>query len=156
MELLLTAVPVKTKDFTWNSSLNFSYNKNEVKRITDDINEFILETARTGHDGDNCGPAFIYHEVGEPYGIIKGESYKRNDKGEIMFDDNGLPMKGGIKKLGESVAPYTLGFSNSFKAVVNYCVAKRSLFSIIDSLSKAFAWFASFLSTVTTTLNQFK
>ena len=41
-------------------------------------------------------------------------------------------------------------------AVVNYCVAKRSLFSIIDSLSKAFAWFASFLSTVTTTLNQFK
>ena len=42
------------------------------------------------------------------------------------------------------------------EAVVNYCVAKRSLFSIIDSLSKAFAWFASFLSTVTTTLNQFK
>ena len=42
------------------------------------------------------------------------------------------------------------------KAIVNYCVAKRTLFSIIDSLSKAFAWFASFLSTVTTTLNQFK
>ena len=44
----------------------------------------------------------------------------------------------------------------SVLAVVNYCVAKRSLLSIIDSLSKAFAWFASFLSTVTTTLNQFK
>ena len=44
----------------------------------------------------------------------------------------------------------------TYTAVVNYCVAKRSLFSIIDSLSKAFAWFASFLSTVTTTLNQFK
>ena len=114
VELLLTAVPVKTKDFTWDTSFNFSYNKSEVKKITDEIDEFILETARTGHDGDNCGPAFIYHEVGEPYGIIKGESYKRNDKGEIMYDDNGLPMKGGIKKLGESVAPYTLGFSNSF------------------------------------------
>lgn len=114
VELLLTAVPVKTKDFAWNTSFNFSYNKSEVKKITDEIDEFILETARTGHDGDNCGPAFIYHEVGEPYGIIKGESYKRNDKGEIMYDDNGLPMKGGIKKLGESVAPYTLGFSNSF------------------------------------------
>lgn len=114
VELLLTAVPVKTKDFTWDTSFNFSYNKSEVKKITDEIDEFILETARTGHDGDNCGPAFIYHEVGEPYGIIKGESYKRNDKGEIMYDDNGLSMKGGIKKLGESVAPYTLGFSNSF------------------------------------------
>ncbi|EJW98193.1 TonB-dependent receptor plug [gut metagenome] len=114
VELLLTAVPVKTKYFTWNTSFNFAYNKSEVKKITDEIDEFILETARTGHDGDNCGPAYIYHEVGEPYGIIKGESYKRNENGEIMYDENGLPMKGGIKKLGESVAPYTLGFNNSF------------------------------------------
>ena len=113
IELLLTAVPVKTRNFTWNSSLNFSYNKSEVKRITDEIDEFILETARTGHDGDNCGPAYISHEVGEPYGIIKGLAYKRNDKGEIMYQ-NGIPMNDGIKKLGESVSPYTLGFSNSF------------------------------------------
>ena len=113
IELLLTGVPVKTKDFTWNSSFNFSYNKSEVKKITDEVDEFILETARTGHDGDNCGPAYIYHQVGQPYGIIKGVAYKRNDKGEIMYKD-GLPMQGGIQKLGESVAPYTLGFSNSF------------------------------------------
>ena len=113
IELLLTAVPVKTKHFTWNSSFNFSYNKSEVKHITDDINEFILDRSRTGYVGDNCGPAYIYHEVGQPYGIIKGVTYKRNDKGEIMYQ-NGLPMRGEIKKLGESVAPYTLGFSNSF------------------------------------------
>lgn len=113
VELLVNAVPVKTKDFSWNTTLNFSYNKSEVKRITDEIDEFILETARTGHDGDNCGPAYIYHQVGEPYGIIKGIAYKRNDKGEIMYQ-NGLPMNDGIKKLGESVSPYTLGFCNSF------------------------------------------
>ncbi len=113
IELQITGTPVKTKDFSWNSTFNFAVNKSEVKRITDEIDEFILETARTGHDGDNCGPAYIYHQVGEPYGIIKGIAYKRNDKGEIMFQ-NGLPMQDGIKKLGESVAPYTLGFSNSF------------------------------------------
>lgn len=113
VELLLTATPVETRNFAWNSSFNFSYNKSEVKYITDDIKEFILETARTGHDGDNCGPAYIYHEVGEPYGIIKGVSYKRNDKGEIMYE-NGLPMKGDIKKLGESVSPFTIGFNNNF------------------------------------------
>lgn len=113
VELLLTAVPVKTGHFTWNTSFNFAYNKSEVKKITDEINEFILETARTGHDGDNGAEAWIYHEVGEPYGIIKGFSYKRNDKGEIMYKD-GLPMKGEIKKLGESVSPYSLGFTNSF------------------------------------------
>lgn len=113
VELLLTAVPVKTRNFVWDSSLNFAYNKSEVKKITDEISEFILETARTGHDGDNGAEAWIYHEVGEPYGIIKGFSYKRNDRGEIMYKD-GLPIKGEIKKLGESVSPYSIGFTNSF------------------------------------------
>lgn len=113
IEIMLTAVPVKTRDFTWNASFNFAYNKSEVKHITDDIDEFILETARTGHDGDNCGPAYIYHEVGEPYGIIKGVAYKRNEQGEIMYK-NGLPMTDGIQKLGESVSPYTLGLTNNF------------------------------------------
>lgn len=113
VEIMLTAVPVKTRHFTWNASFNFAYNKSEVKHITDEIDEFILETARTGHDGDNCGPAYIYHEVGEPYGIIKGLAYKRNEQGEIMYK-NGLPMNDGVKKLGESVSPYTLGLTNNF------------------------------------------
>ena len=113
IELLLTGTPVKTKHFEWEAAFNFAYNKSEIKRITDNISEFILETSRTGHDSDDCGPAWIYQEVGQPYGIIKGVSFKRNEKGEIMYKD-GLPMKGEITKLGESVHPYTLGFSNTF------------------------------------------
>lgn len=113
IELLLTGTPVRTRHFTWDTSFNFAYNKSEIKRITDDISEFILETARTGHSSDDCGPAWIYQEVGQPYGIIKGVPFKRNDKGEIMYK-NGIPMKGEITKLGESVHPYTLGFSNTF------------------------------------------
>lgn len=113
IELLLTGTPLRIRHFSWDASFNFSYNKSEIKRITEDITEFILETSRTGHDSDGCGPAWIYQEVGEPYGIIKGVAFKRNDKGEIMYKD-GLPMKGEITKLGESVHPYTLGFSNTF------------------------------------------
>ena len=112
IELLLTAVPVKTRNFTWNSSFNFSYNKSEVKHITEGIKEFQIQEARTNHQG---GMAFatIMHEVGEPYGIIKGTPYKRNDKGEIMFQ-NGVPMRGELTKLGETVSPYTFGLNNSF------------------------------------------
>lgn len=113
IELLLTGTPVRTRSFSWETSFNFAYNKSEIKHITDDISEFILETSRTGHDSDDCGPAWIYQEVGQPYGIIKGVSFKRNDKGEIMYQ-NGIPMKGDVIKLGESVHPYTLGFSNTF------------------------------------------
>lgn len=114
VELLLTATPVRNRHFSWNTSFNFAYNKSEIKKITDDVTEFIVEKSRTGHDGDMCGAAYIYHEVGEPYGIIKGVPYKRNDKGEIMYKD-GKPMAGEVCKLGESVAPYTLGFSNTFE-----------------------------------------
>lgn len=114
IEVLLTGVPVKTRNFSWNSSFNFSYNKSEIVRITDNIDNFIIAQSRTGAAGDEGSPAFIYQEVGEPYGIIKGSSYVRNESGEIVFGKDGKPLKGDIKKLGEGVHPYTLGFSNSF------------------------------------------
>ncbi|WP_254303212.1 SusC/RagA family TonB-linked outer membrane protein [Bacteroides caccae] len=114
IELLLTGTPILSSHFRWDTSFNFAYNKSEIKRITDDVTEFELAKSRTGHDSDNCGPAWIYQQVGQPYGIIRGVTFKRNDKGEIMYE-NGLPMKGEIEKLGESVHPYTLGFSNSFE-----------------------------------------
>jgi len=115
IELLLTGTPVRTRAFEWNSSFNFSYNKSEIKRITDNVNSFIMATARAGAAGDQGSPAFIYQEVGEPYGIIKGYSYERDENNNIIYDANGYPIKGEIKKLGESVHPYTLGFSNNFR-----------------------------------------
>lgn len=113
VEILLSGTPVQSRNFTWNSSFNFSYNKSEIKHITDNINSFILETSRTGYQGGDGAPGYIYHEVGQPYGIIKGYPYKRNEKGEIIYK-NGIPMRGEIAKLGESVHPYTMGLNNSF------------------------------------------
>ncbi len=113
IELQLSIVPVETKNCTWRSSFNFSYNKSEVIYITDQIDNFIVTQSRTGAAGDEGSPAFIYQEKGEPFGIIKGSSYVRDENGEIIYNNNGLPIKGDIKKLGEGVHPYTLGFSNN-------------------------------------------
>lgn len=114
VELLVTGTPVRGKNFNWNTSLNFSYNKSEIVRITDNIDKLIVATSRTGAAGDEGAPTSIYQEVGQPYGIIKGYSYVRDENNEIVYDKNGLPMKGEIKKLGEGVHPYTVGFSNNF------------------------------------------
>ncbi len=114
IELLLTGTPVRTKSFSWDASLNFSYNKSKIVHITDHVRSFIVATSRTGAAGDEGSPAFIYQEVGEPYGIIKGYSFQRDENGEIIFDRNGFPRKGEIKKLGVGVHPYTAGFANSF------------------------------------------
>lgn len=115
IELLLTGIPVRTRNFEWNSSFNLSYNKSEVKYITENITEFILEQSRTGYQDGDGAPGYIYHEVGQPYGIIKGYPYLRNENGEKIYDENGLPMRGELTKLGESVHPWTLGFSNNFE-----------------------------------------
>ena len=114
IELLLTGTPVKTKTFSWDASFNFSYNKSRIAHITDNVKSFIVATSRTGAAGDEGSPAFIYQEVGEPYGIIKGYSFQRDENGEIIFDRNGFPRKGEIKKLGVGVHPCTAGFTNSF------------------------------------------
>ncbi len=113
VEMLLSVDIVQNGKFRWNSSFNFSYNHSEIIRITDRVNSFIAATSRTGAAGDEGSPAFIYQEVGEPYGIIKGYSYQRNENGEIIFDRNGYPRTGEIKKLGVGVHPYTAGFGNS-------------------------------------------
>ncbi len=114
VEFLLTTTPVRTNAFEWNSSLNFSYNDSKIIRITDRVNSFIMATSRTGAAGDEGSPAFIYQEVGQPYGIIKGYSYQRDENGEIVYDRNGFPRKGEIKKLGQGVHPYTVGLYNTF------------------------------------------
>jgi TonB-linked SusC/RagA family outer membrane protein len=115
VELLLTADLIQNKNFNWNTSFNFSYNNSEIKFITDDITEFTLQSSRTGLQGGDGAPGYISHEVGQPYGIIKGYGYERNDQGQIVYDANGFPIRGEIQKLGESVHPWTVGFSNNFE-----------------------------------------
>ncbi len=113
IEILLTTTPIKNKNFSWDASFNLSFNDSKITKITDHVNSFIMATSRTGAAGDEGSPAFIYQEVGEPYGIIKGYSYVRDDKGEIVFDRDGYPRKGEIKKLGVGVHPYAAGFYNT-------------------------------------------
>src|SRR6185436_6726309 len=44
IELVLNAVPVKTKNFTWDATLNFSANKNRVVKIREGLTEIVLAT----------------------------------------------------------------------------------------------------------------
>src|SRR5690606_13866265 len=50
--------------------------------------------------------------------VIYGSSYKRDASGTIIYDMSGTipkPVQGEYKILGQGVAPYTMGFSNSFR-----------------------------------------
>ena len=110
IEVLLTVTPVKTKNFTWDMSYNFAYNRSEVLKLADGISTFSLGNSANGN-------AFINNNVGHTYGAIYGYRMQKDAKGNIIYDANsGLPAQTDInQELGKGVPPLTMGFTTEFK-----------------------------------------
>ncbi|MFV0540586.1 MAG: SusC/RagA family TonB-linked outer membrane protein [Aestuariibaculum sp.] len=113
LELLIGGMPIKTENFSWNTSFNLGYNDSEIVHTDDEDTPINVDGSQT-----RSRTAIISHIVGENYGVIYGSSYKRDENGNIMYNITGSvprPVQGENKILGKGVAPYTLGFSNTFK-----------------------------------------
>ncbi|MFD1315875.1 SusC/RagA family TonB-linked outer membrane protein [Namhaeicola litoreus] len=111
LELLLEGYPIRNDNFFWNTGFNMAYNDSEIVSTNDEANPITMALSRNG-------TANISHEVGENYGTISGEAYKRDENGNIFYriDGQGIPrpVRGDRKILGVGVAPLTMGFSNTF------------------------------------------
>ncbi|GJM35232.1 MAG: SusC/RagA family TonB-linked outer membrane protein [Saprospiraceae bacterium] len=81
VELLLNATPIKTKNFNWGLSVNWSKVNSEVKSIKDGIDAIIFSDNRITNkliEGGKVGDLF-------------GWDFNRNDNGQLLIDDNGFP-----------------------------------------------------------------
>ena len=110
VELLIDAQILKTNAFTWRSSINFAQNTNEVVSLLtpeSDGEQIRLEESRTRN-------AYVHLVEGEPYSQVMGFQYARDGSGNIMLDDNGLPMQGELMAFGTGVHPTSIGWQNSF------------------------------------------
>ncbi|QZE14727.1 SusC/RagA family TonB-linked outer membrane protein [Halosquirtibacter laminarini] len=105
VEVQLYATPVQTKDVTWNTTLNFSFNKNEVVELAPDVDQLILM---------NGGGVSTIASPGYEYGTIIGTTYQRNEDGSIYLDQNGLPVASSdYSALGNGVHDIMFGWVNS-------------------------------------------
>ena len=122
-ELLLSGTPIRTSDFSWQPSLNLTFNEGTVVETNPENGEIALEEPRTRN-------VRIVHIPGERYGLIKGVSYTRDDQGRIVYDidEDGVPLarQGDRQVFGEGVHPWTWGFSNTFR------YKEFSLYFLID------------------------
>jgi len=78
-------------------------------KIADGLTSLSLPgaTTRTQNGG-------IYHFEGQPFGMIAGNSAKRDANGNIVYNSaTGIPVQGALQPLGRGVPPWTLGFSNT-------------------------------------------
>jgi outer membrane receptor protein involved in Fe transport len=107
LELLISGSPIKSKDFSWNVSFNFTNVKNEV--VSTDV---AGNRINLGQNRATLGNAITAYVVGLPGPQIMAYDYKYDSKGEMVVDASGYPVRGNLIPMG-SVLPTTYGGLNN-------------------------------------------
>jgi len=107
-ELTLAGSPVKSKNFEWSTTINWSTNKSKVVSLMEGVDRFRLANW-------NGTSVEIFAEVGRPYGEMYGTDYKRNEAGDVLVDASGRPKSATENAYFGNVNPNWIGgISNTF------------------------------------------
>jgi len=106
-ELTVSAIPVKNKQFSWNVTANYAKNNSRVESLVEGVNSFQLNSW--------FGRLLVFAEVGQPYGVIRGAGWKRDDQGRKLVSASGQPIAEKNLVLGSAMPDWTGGISNSFQ-----------------------------------------
>lgn len=120
IEAILNINGIKTKDFNWNTDINFSTNRSKVVELSDGLTNYVMANrrvtveARVGERmGDLYGIGFARvqnTDPNAPYYDAKGDYV-----GQMVFDANGRPVRTTNRiKLGNYNPDWLMGISNKF------------------------------------------
>ncbi|QHS61361.1 SusC/RagA family TonB-linked outer membrane protein [Chitinophaga agri] len=102
VEILLNLTPVKTKDFSWDMTINYTKLKQRVEQVSDKLGQ-------TSIGG-------IYAKNGEPWGLLFGTKYARTADGQLRINDAGLPYASGeFEAVGNITPDWIGGITNQFR-----------------------------------------
>lgn len=109
-EIALNGTPVQTPDFTWETLVNWSTNKNKVIELIEGTDRQILS------DGASLQNIQIVAEVGGNFGDMYGYGFERDANGNMVIGDNGVPIRtNDMIRLGNNQPKWMLGWSNDFR-----------------------------------------
>ena len=109
IELSLTGVPVKLKDFEWDITFNYTSNVNKVLSLAPGVPNVYL--------GGFTDPQ-MRAVVGESYGTIYGYAFEKDSKGNVIIDDaTGYPIAVASNQtaMGSTLPKFTIGLNNEFR-----------------------------------------
>ena len=108
VEIQLFGSPVKGKDFGWDVHLNFAKNNNMVEELPEGIP--LIEFATTGLSSTRSVGI-----EGQPFGVLYGGRYLRNENGDILVGDDGYPLIDPVAGVvGNPNPDFIIGLRNSF------------------------------------------
>ena len=123
IEFTLNTTPVKNKNFSWNTSINLSHNKNEITSISNDLfqaSEFY--TANVGGRGQSGALGYQIIREGLPLGSFYTLRYAGKDAaGKSMFYDkagNASTANTGFENFevtGSAQPKLLYGWNNTFR-----------------------------------------
>ncbi len=111
IEAILTANPIKKKNFTWDVTVNFDRNRGKIVRMPADL--------PTYYDSDTwvLGNLRSQAYAGAFTGNLSGSVYQRNSNGQLIINPTtGLPSSTGAEFfiVGDRQPDFKIGFINSF------------------------------------------
>lgn len=125
LEVMINAIPVKTHDLTWSSTLTFSTNSNKLKSLSNDLYKTSSDYFMTGWIEEPVKTEShivrIGHRVGDIYGFkVVGVDdngkwiYLNHEGKEVNYDDFTHAFED-KQILGNGVPKWYLGFNNQVK-----------------------------------------
>ena len=109
IEIALTGIPFKSRDFRWDAGINFSFNTNVVEKLANNSTELL----HADYDGN---AAQLKSVVGQPMGDFYAHPIATDSKGGLIVDPNGLykvdPDK--MVKIGNAMPKVVGGMFNTF------------------------------------------
>ncbi|MBI3235122.1 MAG: SusC/RagA family TonB-linked outer membrane protein [Bacteroidetes bacterium] len=111
-EVQLSSQIIRKKNFTWEATLNFSMNRNNVSKLAEGVNFLDLN----GFEGSMVGV-----KLNQAYGVFYGQGYVRDDQGRVVINDDksdpgyGTPLLSNKQEVLGNVNPRWLaGLYNQF------------------------------------------
>lgn len=109
IEISLNLTPIKSSDFTWNTSINWARNRNRVISLIGGTQNIVL--------GSFQGGVSLNATVGQPFGTLRGNDFVYDStSGRPIVDADGyyLVSQSTNNIIGDIVPDWTGGWNNTF------------------------------------------
>lgn len=110
-ELQLTGTVIQTKDWSWDLTLNWAKDKSKIEELyTDPVTGQELTQYTIGSEWST----YLYAKPGESWGSLYGTGMIKNDKGEYIVGENGLPQTE-VMKIGSVTPDWIAGLRSELR-----------------------------------------
>ena len=109
VELNLHGIPVQNKNFQWDINVNWTLNRNKVLSLYENHKNLVLASYQGG--------ITIDAHVGQPYGVIEGNTFKYKNGQKVVYSDgSGYATTASYDNvLGNTNPLWQSGITNSFR-----------------------------------------